>query len=208
MGFSKVGTTEPKPFWWFRSLSVKTIVTLIKVSNMPVLITRATWWLYVQNDVLAALASGSMGKLHGCVLIAGIGSIAYCCYKDGEEARAAGGGPILGDWVSDICYCINAYLLLHQCLFLTASILEDNVQLSRLWRLYGAENVPPGTIIDNIVCHPKNNDFYLCAQNGPIGTKRPTHCHVPLNQIAVEEIEHCTIRCPRIVAIWKKVWSW
>lgn len=25
-----------------------------------------------------------------------------------------------------------------------------------------------GTIIDNEVCHPKNNDFYLCAQNGPI----------------------------------------
>ncbi|PWA57490.1 Argonaute/Dicer protein, PAZ [Artemisia annua] len=29
-------------------------------------------------------------------------------------------------------------------------------------------NIPPGTIIDNRVCHPKNNDFYLCAQNGPI----------------------------------------
>ncbi|PWA39517.1 hypothetical protein CTI12_AA571360 [Artemisia annua] len=55
---------------------------------------------------VAALASGSMGKLHGCVLIAGIGSIAYCCYKDGEEARAAGGGPILGDWVRQ---CTTVY---------------------------------------------------------------------------------------------------
>ena len=54
--------------------------------------------LYVQNDAVAALASGSMGKLHGCVLIAGTGSIAYGCSKDGKEARAAGGGPILGDW--------------------------------------------------------------------------------------------------------------
>ncbi|XP_024986290.1 protein argonaute 4A-like [Cynara cardunculus var. scolymus] len=44
-------------------------------------------------------------------------------------------------------------------------------------------NVPPGTIIDNKVCHPKNNDFYLCAQNGPIGTSRPTHYHVLLDQI-------------------------
>ncbi|PWA66503.1 PAZ domain-containing protein [Artemisia annua] len=44
-------------------------------------------------------------------------------------------------------------------------------------------NVPPGTIIDNRVCHPKNNDFYLCAQNGPIGTTRPTHYHVLLDQI-------------------------
>ncbi|KAF5769510.1 putative Piwi domain, ribonuclease H-like superfamily [Helianthus annuus] len=29
-------------------------------------------------------------------------------------------------------------------------------------------NVPPGTIIDTEICHPKNNDFYLCAQNGPL----------------------------------------
>ncbi|GJU50408.1 N-acetyl-D-glucosamine kinase-like protein, partial [Tanacetum coccineum] len=55
---------------------------------------------YVQNDAVAALASGSMGKLHGCVLIAGTGSIAYGCSEDGKEARAAGGGPVLGDWGS------------------------------------------------------------------------------------------------------------
>lgn len=54
--------------------------------------------LYVQNDAVAALASGSMGKLHGCVLIAGTGSIAYGFSEDGKEARAAGGGPVLGDW--------------------------------------------------------------------------------------------------------------
>ncbi|XP_024984344.1 N-acetyl-D-glucosamine kinase-like [Cynara cardunculus var. scolymus] len=56
--------------------------------------------LYVQNDAVAALASGSMGKLHGCVLIAGTGSIAYGFAEDGKEARAAGGGPVLGDWGS------------------------------------------------------------------------------------------------------------
>lgn len=39
-----------------------------------------------------------MGKLHGCVLVAGTGSIAYGFSEDGKEARAAGGGPILGDW--------------------------------------------------------------------------------------------------------------
>ncbi|KAI3794615.1 hypothetical protein L1987_37247 [Smallanthus sonchifolius] len=44
-------------------------------------------------------------------------------------------------------------------------------------------NVPPGTIVDNKVCHPKYNDFYLCAQNGSIGTTRPTHYHVLLDQI-------------------------
>ncbi|XP_051141870.1 protein argonaute 4 [Andrographis paniculata] len=40
------------------------------------------------------------------------------------------------------------------------------------------DNVQPGTIIDNKVCHPRNNDFYLCAHAGMIGTSRPTHYHV------------------------------
>ncbi|RWW75385.1 hypothetical protein BHE74_00016593 [Ensete ventricosum] len=54
--------------------------------------------LFVENDAVAALASGTMGKLHGCVLIAGTGTIAYGFTEDGREARAAGAGPILGDW--------------------------------------------------------------------------------------------------------------
>ncbi|KHG16394.1 Protein argonaute 4 -like protein [Gossypium arboreum] len=45
------------------------------------------------------------------------------------------------------------------------------------------DNVPPGTVIDNKICHPKNNDFYLCAHAGMIGTTRPTHYHVLLDQI-------------------------
>lgn len=56
--------------------------------------------LFVQNDAVAALASGTMGKLHGCVLIAGTGTIAYGFVEDGREARASGAGPILGDWGS------------------------------------------------------------------------------------------------------------
>ncbi|PPS13008.1 hypothetical protein GOBAR_AA07649 [Gossypium barbadense] len=45
------------------------------------------------------------------------------------------------------------------------------------------DNVSPGTIINNKICHPKNNDFYLCAHTGMIGTTRPTHYHVLLGQI-------------------------
>ncbi|EXB75222.1 hypothetical protein L484_026004 [Morus notabilis] len=56
--------------------------------------------IYVQNDAVAALASGTLGKLHGCVLVAGTGCIALGFSEDGKEARAAGGGPILGDWGS------------------------------------------------------------------------------------------------------------
>ncbi|KAM1018479.1 hypothetical protein ACFX2C_040105 [Malus domestica] len=44
-------------------------------------------------------------------------------------------------------------------------------------------NVPLGTIIDRTVCHPTNNDFYLCAHAGMIGTTRPTHYHVLLDQL-------------------------
>lgn len=54
--------------------------------------------LFVENDAVAALSSGTMGKLHGCVLIAGTGTIAYGFTEDGREARAAGAGPVLGDW--------------------------------------------------------------------------------------------------------------
>ncbi|KAK2971923.1 hypothetical protein RJ640_011704 [Escallonia rubra] len=45
------------------------------------------------------------------------------------------------------------------------------------------DNVPPGTVIDNRVCHPKNNDFYMCAHAGMIGTTRPTHYHVLLDEV-------------------------
>ncbi|CAN1227839.1 N-acetyl-D-glucosamine kinase [Linum grandiflorum] len=56
--------------------------------------------LYVCNDAVAALASGTMGRLHGCVLIAGTGCISYGIADDGREARASGAGPVLGDWGS------------------------------------------------------------------------------------------------------------
>ncbi|XP_077248856.1 protein argonaute 4A-like [Tasmannia lanceolata] len=45
------------------------------------------------------------------------------------------------------------------------------------------DNVPPGTVIDTKVCHPRNNDFYMCAHAGMIGTTRPTHYHVLHDEI-------------------------
>ncbi|XP_003598353.2 protein argonaute 4A [Medicago truncatula] len=45
------------------------------------------------------------------------------------------------------------------------------------------ENVSPGTVIDNTICHPKDNDFYMCAHAGRIGTSRPTHYHVLYDEI-------------------------
>ncbi|KAI3747368.1 hypothetical protein L6452_09822 [Arctium lappa] len=62
-------------------------------------------------------------------------------------------------------------------------IVAQKTHHTKFFQANSEANVPPGTIIDNKVCHPKNNDFYLCAQNGPIGTTRPTHYHVLLDQI-------------------------
>ncbi|XP_076937309.1 protein argonaute 4A-like [Bidens hawaiensis] len=62
-------------------------------------------------------------------------------------------------------------------------IVAQKTHHTRFFQPRSDANVPPGTIIDTKVCHPKNNDFYLCAQNGPIGTTRPTHYHVLLDQI-------------------------
>ncbi|KAJ6380704.1 hypothetical protein OIU77_029577 [Salix suchowensis] len=45
------------------------------------------------------------------------------------------------------------------------------------------DNVPPGTVIDSAVCHPQSYDFYMCAHAGMIGTTRPTHYHVLLDEI-------------------------
>ncbi|MED6176390.1 Protein argonaute 4A, partial [Stylosanthes scabra] len=45
------------------------------------------------------------------------------------------------------------------------------------------DNVPPGTVVDSQICHPKNNDFYMCAHAGMIGTTRPTHYQVLHDEI-------------------------
>nr|XP_043632802.1 protein argonaute 4A-like [Erigeron canadensis] len=62
-------------------------------------------------------------------------------------------------------------------------IVAQKIHHTKFFQSNSPLNVPPGTIIDSKVCHPKNNDFYLCAQNGAIGTTRPTHYQVLLDQI-------------------------
>lgn len=51
----------------------------------------------MQNDAVAALASGTAGRLYGCVVVAGTGTIALGFGEDGKFARASGVGPLLGD---------------------------------------------------------------------------------------------------------------
>ncbi|ONI18322.1 hypothetical protein PRUPE_3G209300 [Prunus persica] len=45
------------------------------------------------------------------------------------------------------------------------------------------DNVPPGTVVDTNIVHPRNYDFYMCAHAGMIGTSRPAHYHVLVDEI-------------------------
>lgn len=40
------------------------------------------------------------------------------------------------------------------------------------------ENIPPGTVVDTVITHPREFDFFLCSHWGVKGTSRPTHYHV------------------------------
>ncbi|KAL5574312.1 hypothetical protein UlMin_023909 [Ulmus minor] len=111
-------------FYFFLIVEATTRETLEQVMadigvNHPTGQQRILYWLrdifpnhvglYVKNDAVIALASGTMGKLHGCVLFTAIGTIAYGFSEDGREARAIGAGPVLGDWGSG--YGIHAHAL-------------------------------------------------------------------------------------------------
>jgi eukaryotic translation initiation factor 2C len=43
-------------------------------------------------------------------------------------------------------------------------------------------NCPPGTVIDTVVTSPVEWDFYLCSHQGILGTSRPAHYNVLLDE--------------------------
>ncbi|XP_015894999.1 protein argonaute 7 [Ziziphus jujuba] len=53
------------------------------------------------------------------------------------------------------------------------------------------ENIPPGTVVDTVITHPREFDFYLCSHWGMKGTSRPTHYHVlwDENQFTSDELQ-------------------
>ncbi|TXG74261.1 hypothetical protein EZV62_002840 [Acer yangbiense] len=52
-------------------------------------------------------------------------------------------------------------------------------------------NILPGTVVDTVICHPKEFDFYLNSHAGRKGTNRPTHYHVLLdeNNFTADELQ-------------------
>lgn len=43
---------------------------------------------------------------------------------------------------------------------------------------FSDENIPPGTVVDTMITHPREFDFYLCSHWGVKGTSRPIHYHI------------------------------
>ncbi|CAN6574208.1 unnamed protein product [Malus baccata var. baccata] len=54
---------------------------------------------------------------------------------------------------------------------------------TKLFQQGSPDNVPAGTVVDTEIVHPRNYDFYMCAQAGMIGTSRPAHYHVLVDEI-------------------------
>lgn len=72
------------------------------------------------------------------------------------------------------------------------------------------ENIPPGTVVDTVITHPSEFDFYLCSHWGVKGTSRPTHYHVlwDENQFTSDELQkliynlcYTFVRCTKPVSL-------
>ncbi|KAJ4961968.1 hypothetical protein NE237_021878 [Protea cynaroides] len=72
------------------------------------------------------------------------------------------------------------------------------------------ENIPPGTVVDTMITHPKEFDFYLCSHWGVKGTSRPTHYHVlwDENRFTSDELQkliynlcYTFVRCTKPVSL-------
>ncbi|XP_022883562.1 protein argonaute 5-like isoform X2 [Olea europaea var. sylvestris] len=71
-------------------------------------------------------------------------------------------------------------------------------------------NILPGTVVDTMICHPSEFDFFLCSHAGIQGTSRPTHYHVLYDenrfnadalQMLTNSLCYTYARCTRSVSI-------
>ncbi|KAL3512651.1 hypothetical protein ACH5RR_025368 [Cinchona calisaya] len=64
------------------------------------------------------------------------------------------------------------------------------------------DNVPPGTVVDKKICHAQCNNFFSCPHISKVGTVRPTHYHILLDEIGfscdeIQELIHgLSYSCP------------
>ncbi|KAG9307330.1 hypothetical protein G9A89_017158 [Geosiphon pyriformis] len=73
-----------------------------------------------------------------------------------------------------------------------------------------SQNCLPGTIVEKVITHPFEYDFYLQSHPGLQGTSRPTHYHVVIdeNKFSPDNLQSLTYnlcylyaRCPRAVSV-------
>ncbi|GLT27614.1 hypothetical protein SLA2020_025980 [Shorea laevis] len=85
----------------------------------------------------------------------------------------------------------------------------DTHHYSKVNQLFD-ENIPPGTVVDTVITHPREFDFYLCSHWGVKGTSRPTHYHVlwDENQFTSDELQklvynlcYTFVRCTKPVSL-------
>uniref|UniRef100_A0ABD2Y417 Protein argonaute 7 n=1 Tax=Cinchona calisaya TaxID=153742 RepID=A0ABD2Y417_9GENT len=71
-------------------------------------------------------------------------------------------------------------------------------------------NIPPGTVVDTVITHPREFDFYLCSHWGVKGTSRPIHYHVlwDENQFTSDELQklvynlcYTFVRCTKPISL-------
>ncbi|KAF2292326.1 hypothetical protein GH714_019242 [Hevea brasiliensis] len=66
---------------------------------------------------------------------------------------------------------------------------------TKLFQDISPKNVPSGTVVDTEIVHPRNYDFYLWAHASMIGTSRPAHYHVLLDEIGFSSDELQNLIC-------------
>lgn len=75
---------------------------------------------------------------------------------------------------------------------------------------FSDENIQPGTVVDTVITHPREFDFYLCSHWGAKGTSRPTHYHVlwDESQFTSDELQklvynlcYTYVRCTKPVSL-------
>lgn len=72
------------------------------------------------------------------------------------------------------------------------------------------DNISPGTVVDTVITHPREFDFYLCSHWGVKGTSRPIHYHVlwDENQFTSDELQklvynlcYTFVRCTKPISL-------
>ncbi|KAK6921978.1 Argonaute, linker 1 domain [Dillenia turbinata] len=86
----------------------------------------------------------------------------------------------------------------------------DETDMSSIRNQLFDENIPPGTVVDTVITHPNEFDFFLCSHWGVKGTSRPTHYHIlwDENQFTSDELQklvynlcYTFVRCTKPVSL-------